>query len=62
MVNLNQSINAYKNYVREERKFHGSMTPKEYGIQIIKRGRKNGKTKCYGRIKRKYQLLSILWQ
>ena len=36
MVNLNQSINAYKNYVREERKFHGSMTPKEYGIQIMK--------------------------
>lgn len=43
MVNLNQSINAYKNYVREERKFHGSMTPKEYGIQIMKRRRKNGK-------------------
>ena len=40
MVNLNQSINAYKNYVREERKFHGSMTPKEYGIQIMKRRRK----------------------
>ena len=45
MVNLNQSIDAYKNYVREERKFHGSMTPKEYGIQIMKRRRKNGKTK-----------------
>ena len=45
MVNLNQSINAYKNYVREERKCHGSMTSKEYGIQIMKRGRKHGKSK-----------------
>ena len=43
MVNLNQSINAYKNYVREERKFHGSMTPKEYGIQIMKRNCRNEK-------------------
>jgi len=43
MVNLNQSINAYKNYVREERKFHGSMTPKEY--TDYEKGKKKWKDK-----------------
>lgn len=45
MVNLNQSINAYKNYVREERKFHGSMTPKRIWYTDYEKEKKKWKDK-----------------
>ena len=44
MVNLNQSINAYKNYVREERKFHGYDT-KRIWYTDYEKGKKKWKDK-----------------